>query len=512
MKTDFALLPLSPDLVSVCGELGYVSMTPIQAESIPTLLAGKDLIGQSKTGSGKTAAFAIPILERIRLSPRGLQAIVLCPTRELCAQVAREIRMLGRRHQGLQVLIVSGGEPIRPQIRALSKGVHIVVGTPGRVIDHLERKTLSLKRIQTAVLDEADQMFDMGFEPDMQRILGATPKSRQTVFFSATFPPSIEAMSRTHQTKAVRVQVEESGKGNLDIRQLGIKVHPEQRFQVLCNELIAHSHESALIFCNLKATVAEVTRGLQQRGASADCLHGGMEQFDRTRVMARFRNQSIRILVATDVAARGIDVADLDLVVNYELPSQPDDYVHRIGRTGRAGKGGIAISLVTPKDQRKLPELESVTGSPMALSKSRADHSRDQSVARTTLFRPALMDTILISGGRKDKVRPGDILGALPGEAGGLSASDIGKIEIHDRLSYVAVAKRLSGAATTSLNQGRIKGRRFRATLVRCFISTHLCHPLGQLDGRPLQLRSFSWPRLKPPSQSRKCHSRQLNC
>jgi ATP-independent RNA helicase DbpA len=462
MNSDFASLGLSPALLSVCAELGYSSMTSIQAESIPPLLAGKDLIGQSKTGSGKTAAFALPILERMHIERRSIQALVLCPTRELCAQVAREIRKLGRRHPGLQVLTVSGGEPIHSQIRSLAKGVHLVVGTPGRVIDHLGRKTIRLRRTGTVVLDEADRMLDMGFEEDMKRILSEIPESRQTVFFSATFPPSIEAMSAAYQKDAVRVQGEEPDAGNPDIKQVAIKLERGEKTAALCDVLGACPHESALIFCNTKATVAELLAELKGRGVSVGSLHGDLEQFDRDRVMAQFRNQSLRILVATDVAARGIDVVGLDLVINFDLPSQADDYVHRIGRTGRAGKEGLAISFVTPRELPKLPKLEAVTGSAME-----SIDGVDAWGTGTSISRPSLMDTILISGGRKDKIRPGDILGALTGEAGGLDGSEVGKIEIHDRLSFVAISKEFSAAAAKSLNAGQIKGQRFRATVMR---------------------------------------------
>ncbi len=293
MKSDFGALALSPDLVSVVGELGYETLTQVQAESIPPLLEARDVIGQSRTGSGKTAAFVLPILERVNLSRRSLQSVILCPTRELCAQVARETRKLGRRHKGLQVLVVSGGEPIRPQVSALSRGVHIVVGTPGRVLDHLGRKTLKLNRVKTIVLDEADRMLDMGFQEDMEKILSETPKSRQTVFFSATFPPSIEAMSRAHQKNVIRVTVEEPDEGSAGIRQIAIEVQPEQRVVALCDALAVHPHESALIFCNFKASVAGLAEELIARGVSTDCLHGDLEQFDRTHVSS---------LVATDRA------------------------------------------------------------------------------------------------------------------------------------------------------------------------------------------------------------------
>jgi ATP-independent RNA helicase DbpA len=468
MSPDFGSLALSPALVEVAAELGYESLTPIQAQSIPVLLAGKDLIGQSKTGSGKTAAFALPILQNLDLGRREVQALVLCPTRELCAQVAREVRKLGRKHKGLQVLVVSGGEPGRPQVQALARGVHVVVGTPGRVLDHLGRGRLRLGAVATAVLDEADRMLDMGFEADMEKILGALPKRRQTVFFSATFPRTIEAMGRIHQRNPVRVNIAEDQAVAPEIRQFARVTGADHKLDALYWVLENQRHESALIFCNQKVVVRKLTRALATSGVSTECLHGDLEQFDRDRVMAMFRNQSVRVLVATDVAARGLDVADLDLVINYDLPSTPEVYVHRIGRTGRAGRVGLAVSLATEREKPQLSTIERFTGSQLERLQgpAKGESGGRGSGPTAALARPAKMDTIQISGGRKDKVRPGDILGALTGEAGGLDSAEVGKIEIHDRLSYVAVASQSSRNAVDSLNDGRIKGRRFRATLI----------------------------------------------
>ena len=477
MASEFSSLGLSPSLLAVLAELGHETPTPIQAKSIPTLLAGKDLIGQSKTGSGKTAAFGLPILEKLALERKELQALVVCPTRELSAQVAREIRKLGRRHPGLQVLALAGGEPIRPQTKALQRGVHVAVGTPGRLLDHLNRRSLDTRSVATVVLDEADRMLDMGFQADMETILSELPASRQTVFFSATFPPSIETMSRAHQRKAVRVTIAERERaapddlGRIAVQALLEAREPEAQRQPRADgarvrALDEHPHDSALIFCNFKATVASLERALSAKGASVGCLHGDLEQFDRDQILARFRNQSVRILIATDVAGRGIDVEGLDLVINYEMSGQAEIYVHRIGRTGRAGKGGLAVSLLTERELWKLEAIESLTGAPIERVPSIFGGGTDFAALAKRVGQPSTMETILISGGRKDKVRPGDILGALTGEAGGLDAKDIGKIEIHDRLSYVAVSRRVSRAAVKGLNQGRIKARRFRASLV----------------------------------------------
>ncbi|MCK8498766.1 ATP-dependent RNA helicase DbpA [Myxococcus fulvus] len=459
---DFATLALSPPLLQVLGELGFQSATPIQAQSIPVLLEGKDLVGQARTGSGKTAAFALPLLRQVRLQDRRVQSLVLCPTRELCAQVAGEIRKLGRRLPGLQVLVLAGGQPIRPQLEALEKGAHIAVGTPGRIIDVLERDALDTRRLATVVLDEADRMLDMGFREDMERILGAMPPRRQTVLFSATFPPDIAAMSRTFQKDPVRVTVEDTQEAP-PIRQLRYDSAPEDKPAMLLKVLHRHMPASAIVFCNHKATVVELTRSLSDAGVSVDGLQGDLEQFERDRVMAKFRNLSTRVLVATDVAGRGIDVEALDAVVNFDMPFQPEPYVHRIGRTGRAGRTGLAIALVTPRDERKVEEIEQALGVKL--------ETGDQAALEETFMKPGALgsewETLYISAGRKDKMRPGDILGALTGEAGGFAATDVGKIEIQDHIAYVAVARRVSRIAFQRLSEGRIKGRKHKIERVK---------------------------------------------
>jgi ATP-independent RNA helicase DbpA len=462
-------------------------------QSIPILLEGKDLIGQSKTGSGKTAAFSLPILEKINLRTRSVQALVLCPTRELCTQVAREIRRLGRRHSGLQVLIISGGQPFFPQKSALEKGVHIVVGTPGRILDHLRRRTLDLSQVSTLVLDEADRMLEMGFQDDMEEILSEVPASRQTVLFSATFPKQIESLSKNYQQNPERVTIQDESQVSPQIQQMVYEAHPNDKPNGLLRILAENRPESTIVFCNLKATVIELTRSLIRAGVSAACIHGDLEQFERDRVMAKFRNQSVRVLVATDVAARGIDVANLDLVVNYDLPPQLEVYVHRIGRTGRAGKTGLAIAFATAGEKWKIQEIQKIMGAQIerktlnvdlnvevaapapAIRSNTAENAPGSAsgnipaaeASKLSFQQDAKMATLYISGGRKDKVRPGDILGALTGEAGGLSGTDIGKIEIHDRFSYVAISKSVAELTLQKLRCGKIKGRKFIIDLVR---------------------------------------------
>ncbi len=466
----FGALGLPPMLLEVVRELGYDQPTPIQAQSIPPLLKGRDVVGQSHTGSGKTAAFALPILAKIRLPGRRLQALILSPTRELCAQVAREVRKLGRKHPGLQVLILAGGSPIGPQLDALEKGVHIVVGTPGRVLDCVSRNRLDLQKVATVVLDEADRMLDMGFEEDMQKILKATPENRQTVLFSATFPQSIMAMSTGHQREPVRISIESTEKSTPSIRQLVYEVAQADKLDVLLRLLKDQKPQSAIVFCNFKAGVADVAAALKNRGISTGSLHGDLEQFERDQMMAKFRNRSVRILVATDVAARGLDVEDLDLVVNLDLPSKPEIYVHRIGRSGRAGKSGVAVSFATPREVNKVAAIETLTGNSIQRkSVDSLNRGGPEPMASPAAPRPkgdAAMVTLMIGGGRKDKLRPGDILGALTGEAGGLAGAEIGKIEIHDRFAYVAIAADIASAAIERLQSGRIKGRKFSVKLV----------------------------------------------
>jgi len=456
-------LPLSAELLTVLAELGHTRPTEIQALAVPPLLAGRDVIGQSQTGSGKTAAFCLPILEQLeRGRERVLQALVLCPTRELCAQVARELRRLGRRHAGLSVLSLSGGEPIGPQLARLEQGVHVVVGTPGRVLDHLRRGRLQLQSVRSVVLDEADRMLDMGFAQDVETILQQTPNERQTVFFSATFPRSVEELSRKYQRDPLRLTVHAEPAQAPALRQLYRQVALADKPSALRELLLQYAVGPTLVFVQHKATAAELSRSLRSAGVSADALHGDLIQSERDLALAKLRNRSTRVLIATDVAARGIDVQGLCLVVNYDLPTRFDVYLHRVGRTARAGDTGLAISLVTERELERIAALERAHGvhiEPLPLSAA-------EEAAPAAPPSAADMDTLRISGGRKQKVRPADILGALTGEAAGLSAADIGKIEIHDHFAYVAVAKTISRRALQGLQEGRIKGRRFRVDLM----------------------------------------------
>lgn len=462
MSKAFRDLPLSDTLQETLKDLGLETATPIQTQAIPLLLKGGDLIGQSQTGSGKTAAFALPILERVEVERREVQALILCPTRELAAQVARETRRLGRAHKGLQVLVLAGGEPGRAQREALERGAHIVVGTPGRVLDHVTRGNFELTYLRTLVLDEADRMLDMGFADEVQAILQETPSTRQTVFFSATFPAEIKAWSRKFQIEPKHIRIEAQGETAPAIRQFMLAAEPEEKQRLLLR-VLKTMPGNAIVFFNQKVTVAEAARALETREISAAALHGDLEQRDRDRVLAMFRNGSRRVLLATDVAARGLDIANLDLVICFDVPHEPAAYTHRIGRTGRAGQAGLAVSLADLDERQRLHEFAAHGEFEISLIKLE-ELQRQRPKADDVGGAP--MQTLYISGGRKDKLRPGDILGALTGEAGGLGAADIGKIEIHDKFSYVAVARSRAASAAQRLKTGKIKGRKFLVKLV----------------------------------------------
>lgn len=457
----FSSLPLSPEILAVVDELGFQHMTDIQAQSILPLLEGRDLLGQSQTGSGKTAAFALPILQRLNLQEREVQALILCPTRELAAQVAREIRTLGRRFEGLQVSVLSGGASSRDQTQSLQNGAHLVVGTPGRVLDLAQKGKLQFGFLRSFVLDEADKMLDMGFEEDLKAIVSELPPGRQTILFSATFPASITALSSAMQVDPVVVRVSAEKTESL-IEQQCYDMGTEDKKDLLMRVLQQASAQAVLIFCNQKATVDTITDLLARQNVPVAALHGDFEQRDRDRVMAMFRNSSLRILVATDVAARGLDIEHLDLVINYDFPLTPETYVHRIGRTGRAGKSGVSILFTKANDALKIHELEKLTGSKM--SQPRLGFKNQHGLGAD--YGVSLMRTLWISGGRKDKLRPGDIVGALTGTTGGLRAEDVGKIEIHDHFSYVAVKQGLAKSAFTTLRDGRIKAKKFQVRLL----------------------------------------------
>ncbi|MBS1118482.1 MAG: ATP-dependent helicase DbpA [Deltaproteobacteria bacterium] len=453
----FSTLPLTQPWLDNLARIQYREMTPIQALALPAMLDGRDLLGQAGTGTGKTAAFGLSLLSRI--TPRGDRpgALVLCPTRELAAQVAEELRRLARPLPHTRVLTLSGGSSIQRERASLAHGVDVVVGTPGRVQDHLVRNRLDLSAIRTVVLDEADRMLEMGFLDSVTAIVGATPGDRQTLLFSATFPEAVRTLSATFQRDALHV-VAPVGDATARVTQLLYDLGDLDRTAALGRILAHHRPESAVIFCNHRETCEVVASALTFTGFAAFALHGGMDQHDRNTVLLLLRNNSLRVLVATDVAARGLDIDELGAVINYDLPREPDVFVHRIGRTARAGHAGLAISLVGPADRRTVDELREGPLAGVELSPVPA--------AVPGRGSPPAMITIAIQGGRHDRLRPGDILGALTTEVG-LAASEIGKIAITDRISFVAVAAAAGPRALAGLERGRIKNKRFRSYLVK---------------------------------------------
>jgi ATP-dependent RNA helicase DeaD len=367
--TGFAALELRPELLATLEALGYRDPTPIQSETIPLLLAGKDLLGQAATGTGKTAAFALPILQNIGTGAKPLpRALVLTPTRELAMQVCEAMQTYGAA-LGIQVIAVFGGQPIHHQLRALDRGVHVVVATPGRALDHIRRRSLRLDRIETVVLDEADEMLDMGFSEDLEAILEQTPGDRQTVLFSATLPPRINAIAKHHQKNPVRVRIGrgDATPGNADVEQSVYLVSRKHKAAALGRILDMESPGAALVFCKTRADVDDLTEVMMGRGYRAESLHGGMDQPQRDRVMGRLRDGTAELLIATDVAARGLDVDRLTHVVNYDVPTAPESYVHRIGRVGRAGREGVAITLVEQREKRLLRNIERLTKQSIAV-------------------------------------------------------------------------------------------------------------------------------------------------
>lgn len=458
MSVEFKSLSLSANALTVLAEQKFTEATPIQAQSIPILLSGRDLMGQSQTGSGKTLAFALPILEKLEIGLRIPQALILCPTRELCDQVVREIRRFGKFQQGLQVIALIGGQPHSPQRQALEQGAHVVVGTPGRVLDFLTRDEIPLTDLKTLVLDEADRMLDEGFAEEMEKILQALPRDRQTVLFSATFSDSIKALSAKHQRNPAEVTVEAASDSGLSIQQYVYSAENEHKLETFLRLLQQHPSACTLVFCRTKASVAEILEQLQKLKVSCAALHGDLEQSARDQVIALFRNGSLRILVATDVAARGLDIDHLELVVNFDLPPTPEVYVHRIGRTGRAGRKGTAVSMANEFETMKVIEIEKLTKVPMI----RKPLGFKNQLGLPREFQSAPMKTIFIAGGRKDKLRPGDILGTLTAPPQELAGDDIGRIEIHPNHTFVAIKTHLADKVLDKLRRGKIKGAKFK--------------------------------------------------
>lgn len=459
-KTAFSTLPLSVKQLENIESLDYKQMTPIQAQSLPPILEGKDLLAQAKTGSGKTAAFAIGLLHHLDVTSYETQALVLCPTRELADQVANEIRRLARAIPNTKILTLCGGKPIVPQLVSLEHSPHIVVGTPGRILKHLvDKRSLNLDKLKMLVLDEADRMLDMGFHEDIMQIIHNMSQKRQTLLFSATYPDEIKKISDKIQTDPIDIRVETSHTEN-KIKQIFYEVEKGERTKTLISILHHYKPESTVVFCNRKQQAQELAEALWQEGFHALALHGDLEQRDRDQVLIQFSNKSSSILIATDVASRGLDIKDLQAVVNFELSPDPEIHVHRIGRTGRAGKEGLAFSLFMASEAHKVNRIEEYQKTSFNIEDTNKLKRREN----FKLSPP--MVTLSISGGRKDKVRAGDILGALTSKTD-LPGNQIGKIDLLDNCSFVAVERPIAKQALKILVEGKVKGRKYKARKLR---------------------------------------------
>ena len=443
----FNTISLPTEMLENLEQLGYHDMTDIQEKSLPYILEGKDIIAQAKTGSGKTAAFGIGLLLKIDVSKFHPQSLIIAPTRELAEQVAKELRKLARFKHNIKILTLYGGTPMRHQITSLEHGAHIIVGTPGRIRDHLSKGTLNLRYIHTVVLDEADRMLDMGFSEEIDKILADTPKKRQTLLFSATFTENIKSLCHAVTQDAQEVKVQ-SYHDSSKIEEIYYEVDKGYKFEGLIKALQHHQPSSAIIFCNMKLDVDDVAADLQAAGFSALGLHGDLEQVDRDETLLQFANRSCALLVATDVAARGLDIPDVDIVINYDLPRNDETYTHRIGRTGRAGKSGKALSLCTytPDNTHPIPI-----------------HELD---VDETIMISSKMKTLCIQGGKKQKLRAGDILGALTSTKR-IEGSSIGKIDLFPFYAYVAVEKQVAKKALDLLKTENIKGKKFKAWMIQ---------------------------------------------
>ena len=455
----FDTLGLAPAALENLTRLGYHQMTAIQAASLPPALLGKDLIAQAKTGSGKTAAFALALLANLNARRFAVQALVLCPTRELADQVTTEIRRLARAEDNIKVVTLSGGVPLRGQTTSLGHGAHIVVGTPGRVLDHIDRGHFQLDAINTLVLDEADRMLDMGFVDDIARVARQCPAQRQTLLFSATYPEGIAKLAAQFLRDPVTVKVD-SQHGGERIEQRWYEVAESARLPTVARLLDHFRPASALAFCNTKARCRELAGLLQAQGYSALALHGDLEQRDRDQVLVRFANGSCSVLVATDVAARGLDVAGLAAVINVEVTPDPEVHVHRIGRTGRAGEMGLALCLASLDEMGAVGRIDLLQG-----RESKWHELSELTPAGGPRLLPA-MATVHIQAGRKEKIRPGDVLGALTADLG-YTREQVGRIDINEFATYVAVRREIGGEVVARLNEGRIKGRSVKARLLK---------------------------------------------
>ena len=455
---DFASLSLPPHVLANLTQLGYLSMTPIQAASLPPALLGKDIIAQAKTGSGKTAAFALALLANLNVRHFAVQAMVLCPTRELADQVTTEIRRLARAEENIKVVTLCGGVALRGQIASLEHGAHIVVGTPGRIMDHLDRGNLDLAALNTLVLDEADRMLDMGFFDDIAKVARQCPPTRQTLLFSATYPDGIAKLSqqfmKNPQQITVQVQHEE-GK----IRQRWYEVKNSERLHAVSMLLDHYRPPSTLAFCNTKQQCRDLVGVLQAQGFSAMALFGELEQRERDQVLVQFANRSCSVLVATDVAARGLDIAQLEAVINVDVTPDSEVHIHRIGRTGRGDAEGLVLNLASMDEMGYVGKIEVLQG-----RESEWHPLSELTPGEGGKLQPP-MATLQIVGGRKEKIRAGDVLGALTGDCG-YTREQVGKINVNEFSTYVAVDRRIAQDAVHKLANGRVKGKVVKVRLL----------------------------------------------
>lgn len=449
--TEFSSLALSEPLQRGLKEIGYADMTPVQASSLPAILQGRDVVAQAQTGSGKTAAFALGLLMALDAKAE-LKGLVLCPTRELADQVSREIRRLARFIPNVKVSTLCGGIPLRTHLSSLSHEPHIVVGTPGRILELIDKKALPLEALKVLVLDEADRMLDMGFADDIRSILADMPKQRQTLLFSATIPQSIRDISRELQRDPVDITVPGEADRN-SIEQTFFEVQALEKPAALQALLLEHRPESAVVFCNTRQDVRTVAEELTALHFAVLALHGEQEQREREEMLVRFSNRSCTVLVASDVAARGLDIADLAAVINFDVASDVNTHLHRIGRTGRAGRRGVAFTLCSPHETGRAKMIEDRLGAPLQWGTLPSPSNR------VAPFAPFI--TLAVDAGRQDKLRPGDLLGALTGEAG-IPASAVGKINVFATRTYAAIASDWYEKALLRLRAGKIKNRNFR--------------------------------------------------
>jgi len=445
---NFTSLHLSQPMINNLNAIGYTTMTPIQELALPPILEKKDVIAKAKTGSGKTAAFGIGILENLDVKRFRVQSLVLCPTRELAQQVAQELRVLAKFKHNIKILMLTGGESFGKQLGSLAHQAHIIVGTPGRVLKHLNKASLSLDEMQTLVLDEADRMLDMGFIEEVEAIIDFTPKTRQTLLFSATYDDSIEAISAKIQKDPIAITTTDVEIKN-EIEEIFLTCNDKEH--ALVSVLSTYQPKNSIVFVNTKIEADSLAKNLQKQNIDALALHGDLEQYDRNDVLVQFSNGSCPILIATDVASRGIDVKELAMVINYDMANTQEIYTHRIGRTGRAGAKGMAVSFISSQEDENFQEY-----------KERVFTCKDVKTLECKedfTMKPEYI-TLVIEGGKKDKLRAGDILGALTKD-GLLSGSDVGKIDIYDRQAYVAIRTPHIDKAHKKLNTQKIKAKKF---------------------------------------------------